>query len=116
MTAIPLDEVDPRELLDQSIACCGGCSHLERADAGMVELLSGVRVCTYCPAWARECAVRELEARRVLRMPDRETRVAHLDAREAEFGPEYRRRLAAVVMAMWERRRAADAAQEAARA
>lgn len=102
-----LSDIDPRSLVDPEVACCAGCAKLEAADATTVVLLSGQSVCSSCPAWLTECGVRELEARRMLRMPDRAARVAHLDRREAEFGPEYRARLHAVVLDLWERRKAA---------
>lgn len=104
-----LSAVDPRALLDPEVACCAGCAKLEAADAATVVLLSGQVVCNACPAWLIECGVRELDARRVLRMPDKAARYAHLDRREAEFGAEYRARLHAVVLDLWARRKAAAA-------
>lgn len=76
------------------------------AGAPRTTLVCGTEVCTWCPRWREETGNREREARWVLRMVDRETRREHLAAREAEFGPEYRRRLEAVVMAIWQRRQA----------
>lgn len=105
-----LSSIDPRSLLDPEVSSCAGCARLE-TDAPTVRLLSGHEVCNYCPAWLVETGVRELEARRVLRMPTREARLAHLDRREQEFGAEYRARLAAAVMDLWERQRAATAAE-----
>lgn len=76
------------------------------AGAPRVTLVCGTEVCSYCPRWRAETGEREREARWMLRMASRDTRRAHLAAREAEFGPEYRRRLEAVVMAIWQRRQA----------
>lgn len=90
---------------------CGGCSRLEVEDASVV-LLSGQRVCTTCVAWLEETRLRQIEAFKVLDLPDKATRLAHLDAREREFGAEYRRRLEAVILSTWESRRAAAAAAE----
>lgn len=98
---------NPAALVDPSVACCGGCARLEDEAAPTVVLLSGVKVCTYCPAWKAETAARQFDALDVLDMADRETRLAHLEAREREFGPEYRARLSAVVLETWESRKAA---------
>lgn len=100
--------IQPESLLDPVVACCAGCSRLEREDCATVVLLSGVRVCTYCPAWLRETLARQLEADRVLRMADKVDRQAFLARREQEFGAEYRSRLSAVILETWERRRAAS--------
>ena len=89
---------------------CLGCSRLEVADAPTVVLLSGQTVCSWCPDWREETRGREVEARAVLSMGSRDTRRAHLDRIEARHGHEYRRRLEAVVLGLWERRRAAAAA------
>lgn len=99
---------NPAALVDPEVACCAGCSRLEDPSAPTVVLLSGVKVCTYCPAWLAETAARQFEALDVLDMADRQTRLAHLEAREREFGAEYRARLAAVVLETWERRRATE--------
>lgn len=88
---------------------CLGCSRLEMPDCKTVVLLSGQTVCTYCSLWLEETRARQLEACAVLEMADKPTRLAHLAKREAEFGPEYRRRLEAVILQTWERRRAAAA-------
>lgn len=109
----PRPPIEPQKLVDPEVACCAGCARLEDAAAPTVVLLSGVRVCTYCPAWLAETAARQFEALNVLDMADRETRLAHLDSREREFGPEYRARLSAVVLETWERRKAATAVPEA---
>lgn len=69
-------------------------------------LVCGTEVCTWCPRWREETGAREREARWMLRMASRDVRRAHLAAREAEHGPEYRRRLEATVMAIWQRRQA----------
>lgn len=90
------------------VACCAGCSRLESPDEATVVLLSGVRVCTYCPAWLHETGMRQFEALNVLDMADRETRQAYLSERERLYGAEYRARLSAVVLETWERRRAAS--------
>jgi hypothetical protein len=89
---------------------CDGCKRLGAADAPTVVLLTGRTVCTWCPGWLAETRDREVEARSILRMADKPTRVAHLARREAEFGSEYRRRLEATILGLWERRRAAAAA------
>lgn len=90
-----------------AVGSCAGCSRL---DAPTITLLSGAVACTWCPAWLVETRARQLEANAVLAMPDRANRQAHIAAREAEFGPEYRRRLEAVILQTWEaRRRAASA-------
>lgn len=85
-------------------AGCAGCARLESGPT--VELLTGQTVCTWCPAWRQETALRQEEANSVLAMTDRATRLAHLESREREFGPEYRRRLERVVLETWKRRRA----------
>jgi len=72
-----------------------------------VVLLSGATVCTYCPAWRQECLDRQNEATMVLGFRDRDARRAHLAKCEARFGAEYRKRLEAVILSTWERRRAA---------
>ena len=87
---------------------CLGCQRLEDP-AATVTLLSGQEVCSWCPAWRAETAERETEARAILRMIDRDTRVAHLEILEARHGSEYRRRLEAVVLNLWERARASRA-------
>lgn len=86
---------------------CLGCSRLEVPDAPTVTLLTGAVVCTWCDAWRAETLARQQEAYTVLVMHDRATRQAHLAKREAEFGPEYRRRLEAVILQTWEQRRRA---------
>lgn len=91
---------------------CLGCQRLELPDCPTVVLLSGPTVCSWCPAWREETAAREVEARAILRMADRQTRLDHLAAREAAFGAEYRRRLEAVVLQLWEARRARRAVSE----
>lgn len=85
---------------------CLGCARLEDAAATVV-LLSGQTVCSWCPSWQAETADRELEARSLLRLADKSARLDRLARLEAQRGPEYRARLEAVVLAMWERRRAA---------
>jgi hypothetical protein len=87
--------------------CTGVCDRLADPFETHVRLLSGVEVCRWCPGWLAETAARETEARAVLRMADRETRIAHLAAREAQFGAEYRSRLEAVVLDLWRRKAAA---------
>lgn len=86
---------------------CLGCARLEDAAAETVVLLSGQSVCSWCPAWRCEAAEREIEARALLRLPDRSARLDRLARLESQRGAEYRARLEAVVLAMWERRRAA---------
>jgi hypothetical protein len=86
---------------------CLGCARLEDPACATVVLLTGATVCSWCPAWKAETFDRQQEAYAVLAMANKPTRVAHLDAREAAFGPEYRRRLEATILETWERRRAA---------
>lgn len=86
---------------------CLGCSRLEDPACNTVVLLSGPTVCTWCPAWKEETRLRQDEAFAVLDMASKEVRLAFLARREAEFGSEYRRRLEAVVLQTWQRRRAA---------
>lgn len=88
---------------------CLGCARLEDGATPTVTLLSGAVVCSWCPAWREECRLRQEEAYAVLRMADRETRRAYLEAMERRHGAEYRRRLEAVVLETWERRRRASA-------
>lgn len=95
---------------------CLGCSYLETRGAQVVTLVSGQEVCSWCPSWRDETKVRQEEAYAILRMADRETRREHLAKLERRHGAEYRRRLEAVVMETWERRRAAVATPEAASA
>lgn len=101
----PEPVIPPESRLDPEVACCAGCARLERSDCATVRLLSGVEVCTYCPAWQRETLARQLEASFVLRMADRETRRDHIASRAAAFGQEYADRLSAVVLQTWEHRR-----------
>lgn len=89
---------------------CLGCQRLEQPDCQTVVLLSGATVCLWCPGWKEETAAREVEARAILRMVDRPTRLAHLERLEARHGAEYRRRLEAVALQLWEDRRARRAA------
>lgn len=89
---------------------CLGCARLEDPAAPTVTLLTGAVVCTWCSAYRQECFDRQQEAYAVLAMADRAARLAHLARREAEFGPEYRRRLEAVIMQTWEQRRRAASA------
>jgi hypothetical protein len=93
---------------------CLGCSRLENPACNTVVLLSGETVCTWCEAWRLECYAREVEARAILAMSDREVRRAHLSRLEARHGAEYRARLEATVLGLWERRRAAQAARSGA--
>lgn len=86
---------------------CLGCARLEDPACTTVTLLSGAVVCSWCPSWLEETRARQEEANYVLRLVDRPTRLDHLAKREAEFGAEYRRRLEAVVLETWQRRRAA---------
>lgn len=88
---------------------CAGCVRLEDPEAKTVVLLAGQTVCDYCPAWLEECRHRGAEAIAVLNLPDRVTRLEHLDKREREHGAEYRRRLAAAVLDAWESRRHREA-------
>lgn len=78
-------------------------------DCKTVVLLTGQTVCTSCVSWLTECRERQEEANAILRMADRETRRAYLEAMERRHGAEYRRRLEAVVLETWERRRRASA-------
>lgn len=96
---------------------CLGCARLEQPDCNTVVLLTGETVCTWCEAWRLECHAREIEARAILVMSDRATRQAHLDLLEARHGiddpahgAEYRRRLEAAILGLWELRKATQAA------
>lgn len=96
---------------------CLGCARLEQPDCNTVVLLTGETVCTWCEAWRLECHAREIEARAILAMSDRATRQAHLARLEARHGiddpahgAEYRRRLEAAILGLWELRKAAQAA------
>lgn len=112
MSRREFEQVNPAELAAVAVPeQCAGCARLEAEEPSVV-LLGGQVVCTSCPAWLRETQLRQIEAFRVLDLPDRATRLAHLDAREREFGAEYRRRLEAVILSTWESRRAAAAAAE----
>lgn len=88
----------------------GSARHCQYPAADSVVLVAGPTCCTWCACWRQECAGREVEALRILRMDDRETRRATLDRHEARFGRLSRDRLAAVILARWERNRAAAAA------
>jgi hypothetical protein len=94
-------------------AGCLGCVRLENQTAEAVTLLSGAVVCSWCPAWLTETRDRHNEAALVLRMVNRETRRAHLDSREAEFGALYRERLEAAILSLWESQRAALSTEDA---
>lgn len=107
---MPRRDFDPVPALPDG---CLGCQRLELPDCPTVVLLSGPTVCSWCPAWREETAAREVEARAILRMPDRNDRLAHLAKLEARHGAEYRRRLEAVVLQLWEARRARRLAAEA---
>lgn len=96
---------------------CLGCARLEQPDRNTVVLLTGETVCTWCEAWRLECQAREIEARGILGMADRETRQAHLDLLEAchgvndpAHGAEYRRRLESAILGLWRARKTAQAA------
>lgn len=86
---------------------CAGCAKLEDGSSPVVTLLSGQRVCSWCPHWRMETSGRQQEANDVLRMVDRDTRRAFIASRRAEFGDEYADRLEAVVLATWKARMAA---------
>ena len=88
---------------------CAGCARLEDPAAETVVLLAGQTVCQSCPAWLEECRHRGAEAAFVLDLPDKPTRLAHLDRREREHGAEYRRRLEGAILSAWEGRRHRDA-------
>lgn len=85
---------------------CRKCARLADPAAAKVTLLSGLEVCTWCEAWRAECADRHREASALLRLPTRERRREHLESREAQLGPEYRRRLESATRDLWARRRA----------
>ena len=96
---------------------CLGCARLEQPGCNTVVLLTGEVVCSWCPSWLGETRDREIEARAILTMSDRATRQAHLDLLEARHGvndpahgAEYRRRLEAAILGLWERRKAAQVA------
>ena len=92
---------------------CLDCPRLALPNCTTVVLLSGATVCSWCPAHREECASREVEARAILRMVDRSTRIRHLETLEARHGSEYRRRLESVVLQLWEARRSRNAAPAA---
>lgn len=89
---------------------CLGCQRLSLPDCPTVVLLSGQEVCSSCILWLEETRDRELEARAILRMADRQTRLEYLATLEARHGAEYRRRLEPVVLQLWEARRARHSA------
>lgn len=99
--------IDPASLVrPHAPESCAGCQRLEPEDDGAtVTLLSGEVVCNSCPAWRHETFARGIEARAVLDLPDKATRLTHLAQREAEFGAEYRRRLEGTILSEWESRR-----------
>ena len=96
---------------------CLGCARLEHPYCNTVVLLTGEVVCTWCQSWLVEARDREIEARAILAMSDRATRQTHLARLEARHGiddpargAEYRRRLEAAILGLWERRKATQAA------
>ena len=93
----------------QSAADPAACGYVASRGASLVALVDGRRVCSWCSAWREETAARELEARRILRLVDREDRRRALDYYEASLGavgPEARARLEAVILNLWELSRA----------
>lgn len=93
---------------------CLGCARLEQPGCNTVVLLTGEVVCSWCPSWLGETRDREIEARAILGMADRETRQAHLDLLEARHGvndpahgAEYRRRLESAILGLWRARKTA---------
>lgn len=72
-----------------------------------VVLLDGRTVSTDSEAWRIETLEREKEARAILQLGTREDRRAEIDAYERRHGAEARRRLEAVIMALWKMRQAA---------
>ena len=90
-------------------ATCSACTG--PAGAPRVTLVCGREVCSWCPDWRAETAAREAEAHCVLRMVDRPTRLRHLETLAARHGAEYRARLEATILDLWNRRRAAAKAQ-----
>lgn len=90
-------------------------------DAPMVTLLDGRPVSSWGPEWMAETRDREFLAIALMKLPDRDTRRARLDAYQAQVvatytasghldpvavGVEARRRVEAVTLARWERQRA----------
>lgn len=87
-----------------------------------VTLLCGATTSSWSRAWLEETRDRELEARAVLRMSDRDVRREHLtryaltmaqfarinrrDVDPDAYGAEARRRLEACILERWERSRA----------
>lgn len=71
-----------------------------------VVLLDGRTVDTYSQDWLVECRDREIEARRVLDMPNREMRRSYMAGVGRDRGAEAQARLEAAVMGLWERRQA----------
>lgn len=120
------------EKWEATVNQCVECSWRDAPSKKTVVLLSGETVCNYCSFWRSECYARHAEAVAVLRLQDRDSRRARLDAFEAnarddaihrraelaplspdEFAAESRRRVEAAVMALWHARRAAAMAPEA---
>lgn len=86
---------------------CGGCQNLENPHASAaVQLLDGRTVCTWCPAWAEECAMRHSLVQQILRLPDKPSRHEMLGQHEAGFGKLARDRLEAEVRRQYAERRA----------
>lgn len=83
------------------------CRYVLERGASVITLADGRECCSWCPAWLAETADRAQEARRILRLADRESRRAALGRVEMVRGPEHRRRLDAVILETWERARAA---------
>lgn len=93
---------------------CAACQHTGNRWAKPVELVAGGQACTWCEAWRSETADRHREAQTVLRLSEREDRLAWLANVESTRGKLARDRLAAEVMRQWEARREKRAVHETA--
>lgn len=72
-----------------------------------ITLHDGTPVSNWSPEWQEECRLRHQHALDILALPEKALRHAQLDYHERTVSPEYRRRLEAVVMSIWQARRAA---------
>lgn len=92
---------------------CLGCSALEREDLPRVTLLDGREATTWCACWREETRKRHEQVLQVLKLPDKAARLRYIASVGETFGELAAERLRAEVLAEWERRRAALAAQVA---
>ena len=80
---------------------CEDCARLEAGP--VVTLVDGRQVCSYCELWRVEC-----EARHILKMPSRDSRRDYIERVKTKRGEAAGRQLAEVVMAVWDRNKAAS--------